>query len=348
MDYVQSFLKTSLINMRFNLFDLPFYALVCVAGIAWLWATASWFWFSMWTLLTLLSLWAPRLHALLYSADVYVLHSLSISHFVEKVRWQLDLLGVPYEEEHDVGIVGIMLFGRTVPVLENKAKRVSIGNSREISRFLWANFAASAPSGVVDMLRVRDETEALEAEFDAKLGVALQRYFYAQLLGFDDESAAQRKVLVMRLWGVEFDTLIPFYLRAALRVLYPVIVAFMRYVFRIRRETAGDVVARARASIDAQFDAVAGRLADGRRYLLGGDAPTSVDITFASLGALAVMPQHSYGGKQLGDAIEAAGIKRPAPDQFSAATAADIERWRASAAGQFVERMYRDHRFSSK
>lgn len=37
-----------------------------------------------------------------------------MSHYVEKVRWSLDRLGVDYEEEHDAGYVGLLLLGRDV------------------------------------------------------------------------------------------------------------------------------------------------------------------------------------------------------------------------------------------
>ena len=46
-----------------------------------------------------------------------ILESLPVSHYVDKVRWCLDKLGQPYEEESDVGILGVMILGRMVPAL---------------------------------------------------------------------------------------------------------------------------------------------------------------------------------------------------------------------------------------
>jgi len=46
------------------------------------------------------------------------LHSISFSHYTEKVRWCLDRLGVPYQEMPNIGILGVLLTGRTVPALE--------------------------------------------------------------------------------------------------------------------------------------------------------------------------------------------------------------------------------------
>merc|ERR1712156_1236167 len=47
--------------------------------------------------------------------DRIILNTLPISHYVEKVRWCLDKSGLNYEEEKDVGIMGIIMTGRTVP-----------------------------------------------------------------------------------------------------------------------------------------------------------------------------------------------------------------------------------------
>ena len=46
--------------------------------------------------------------------DPLIFESLPISHYVDKVRWCLDRLGVPYEREDDVGILGIVTQGRFV------------------------------------------------------------------------------------------------------------------------------------------------------------------------------------------------------------------------------------------
>ena len=42
-----------------------------------------------------------------------ILESISISHYVEKVRWCLDFLDLPYTEEENVGILGILTLGRS-------------------------------------------------------------------------------------------------------------------------------------------------------------------------------------------------------------------------------------------
>jgi hypothetical protein len=46
------------------------------------------------------------------------LETISISHFVEKVRWCMDRLGVEYTEKPVGGTLGAFFLGRTVPVLK--------------------------------------------------------------------------------------------------------------------------------------------------------------------------------------------------------------------------------------
>ncbi len=46
------------------------------------------------------------------------LHTISYSHYTEKVRWCMDRLGVEYDEVPNIGILGVLLMGRTVPALE--------------------------------------------------------------------------------------------------------------------------------------------------------------------------------------------------------------------------------------
>jgi hypothetical protein len=49
--------------------------------------------------------------------------SLTYSHYVERARWCLDLLGEEYEEEHNIGIAGLLL-----------QVRLSHGRAREEER----------------------------------------------------------------------------------------------------------------------------------------------------------------------------------------------------------------------
>ena len=77
-------------------------------------------------------------------------------------------------------------------------------------------------------------------------------------------------------------------------------------------------------------------LADGRRYLTG-ETLTFADITFASLGALAVLPPE-YPGNRLG------GRRMAITDIRDPRWRAEVEELRARPSGQFILRLYREER----
>ena len=125
-------------------------------GLAWRWS------------LTLAALLAP-------SRGVPIqLESISASHFVEKVRWCLDRLGLPYEEIHNAGTLGVFCIGRTVPRLQVRTGFVTscIGDSPAILRYLWGAYAGEY-GGRAAFLAPDTEALALEARLD-RYGVLLQ------------------------------------------------------------------------------------------------------------------------------------------------------------------------------
>ena len=101
-----------------------------------------------------------------------ILNSLPISHYVEKVRWCLDYAGIAYEEEQDVGIIGILLLGRTVPTLHVPARGVTISNSSDILRYLYAVNLNNRDVG--KFLEPTAEAVRLENTFD-KFAIANRR-----------------------------------------------------------------------------------------------------------------------------------------------------------------------------
>ena len=101
-----------------------------------------------------------------------ILNSLPISHYVEKVRWCLDYTGLAYEEEQDVGIIGILLLGRTVPTLHVPARGVTISNSSDILRYLYAVNLNNRDVG--KFLEPTAEAVRLENTFD-KFAIANRR-----------------------------------------------------------------------------------------------------------------------------------------------------------------------------
>jgi len=102
------------------------------------------------------------------------LETISASHFVEKVRWCMDRLGVEYTEKPVGGTLGAFFLGRTVPVLKFRtgAVRSSIGNSAEILRYLWGRYSTE----MAEQARFLEPTpERLEFEKQVdRCGVDLQ------------------------------------------------------------------------------------------------------------------------------------------------------------------------------
>jgi len=251
------------------------------------------------------------------------LHTITYSHFVEKVRWCLDRTGLAYREVPSIGILGLLLTGRTVPLLVLPASRTSVGDSPKILRFLWGAYAAELPRERVGFLEPSTEAVALEKRFDEVLGINVRVWSYWHLL--------ESTELTLLMWGAHEPT-IPQWQRTVLPWLHPLLAAMLRRMLGVNETRAAAGLAATR-QVFAEVDAM---LADGRRYLMGGDAVTFVDITFASLAALVVFPD-GYGGDRV--------TMHSAPlDRLSPVWRGEVEALRATAAGQFVLRLYREER----
>ena len=180
-------------------------------------------------LLTLAWKWLATLSELVKSpvGPALRLETISVSHFVEKVRWSLDRLGVPYKEEHTAGILGALFRGRTVPTLHARTGRVTsvIGNSPEILRYLWGTYGAEQGDRAT-FLQPTPTALELEHRFD-EYGVDLQRWIYSHILS--------HKQATLRIWGHNDPTL-PVWQRTTLTVLYPLLRLFMQRVFRLSQK----------------------------------------------------------------------------------------------------------------
>lgn len=260
------------------------------------------------------ALWGP-------SPERPLLHTISYSHYVEKVRWCLDRAGIDYQEVPSIGILGVLLLGRTVPMLELPAVRTRVGNSREILRLLWGMHGRDA-SGRAAFLEPTPDAVALEKSLDEVLGIQVRRWAYQRL--FEDRH------LTLQVWGAgEPD--VPGWQRALLPVLRPLLQAALRRMLRVNAASALRALDRTRAV----FDELDARLADGRRYLLG-DTLSFADITFASLGALAVLPRH-YGGGKL-------ATRFPEVDSLPEPWRSEVAGFRQRPSGQLILRMYEEDR----
>jgi len=294
----------------------------------------AWFGLSVWTsaflvlamllwhwLVVVSGLFAPEKQAAI------VLETISASHYAEKARWCMDRLGINYTERQSSGILGVLFTGRTVPRLKFQTGlvRSSIGNSREILRFLWGEYAAQ-PGNDAAFLETSPERLELERRID-RYGADLQVWIYYHLL-LDRE-------LTLHLWGADHPS-VPWWQRALMRPLFPLLSGFVRRVFSINDAH----YAKAVEHVDQMLADIDTRLADGRASILGDEKINYIDITFAAISGLWMQPDNYGGG--MAEASRVARNKLPAPMR------ADIERWiedypRAAA---FIVRMYEQERMA--
>lgn len=278
-------------------------------------------------LLALLWRWGISLSAMVAPARVpeLELETIQASHFVEKVRWCLDRLGVDYVERPVGGTLGAFFAGRTVPVLHLRtgAVRSSIGNSPEILRYLWGRYAAERPERAA-FLEPTPEHLAFEERVD-RCGVDLQVWVYYHLL--------PDRALTLQAWGA-YSPALPAWQRWTLRLLFPVLRFLIRRAFRIsarRKEKAVAHVGELLADVEK-------RLGDGRAFIFGGDVPDYTDFAFAAIMGLWALPPRFGGGR--------AEDVKPDLQRCPATMQEEIARWRESCprAHAHIVQLYQEYR----
>ncbi len=235
--------------------------------------------------------------------------TIAFSHFCEKARWALDRAGIEYVEDAHLPLFSY------VPLMRVRAKRTApalvtgdgpvLTDSTDILR--WCDGRGEAEPLFPEGER---EVETLEDDFDRRLGPAARRLAYFHLL--DDARAVEN---VMRKHGPSWERTVGAYAR-------PLAVALIRRGLRV--DAAG--AERSRVVMDATFDAIEARLADGRRYLCG-DRMTAADLTFAALAAPILLP-------------DGYAAYLPDRDVLPPTYRATSEAYRARPAGRFGVRLY--------
>jgi glutathione S-transferase len=254
-----------------------------------------------------------------------VLESISASHFVEKVRWCMDRLGLEYHEEHCGGTLGAFYIGRTVPLLKFRTGlvRSHIGNSPEILRYLWG--ANSGTHGEnASFLEPTPERLTLESRFD-RYGRSLQVWVYYHVLR-DPE-------LCKHLWGMN-NPATPAWQRQLIRMLYPVLAFMISKTFR----TTTEHYQKSCEHIEALLAEMNEQLADGRRSILGGDEINFTDLAFAAMSGLWLMPDEYGAGAADGVRVE--------QERLPQAMRSDTDRWATDYphAVAYVRRLYAEER----
>ncbi len=284
---------------------LPAAAGLLLLGLAWRWAVT-----------------AAGLGRKSRGAEI-CLEAISASHFVEKVRWCLDRLGLDYTERRAGGTLGAVFLGRTVPRMTFRSGAVTsrIGNSSHILRYLWGRYGHQADAA---FLEPTAEAVALEKRLD-HYGVDLQVWIYTHLL--------PNRKLTLHAWGMH-DPAVPLWQRWLLPVVFPLAALMVRRGFRISpasyqksRQRIGELL----AELDQTIGPDAG-------FLLGGELPSYVDFTFAALSSLWAQPE--------GFALGRSAAAIPSADQTPEGMAMDQAEWSRGYPNvvALIERLYRDYR----
>lgn len=270
-----------------------------------------------------------RENAIAAKGPELVLESISASHFVEATRWALDRLGIPYNEEESIGIVGILLTARTVPRLHITSSRSEISNSRDIFRFLYGRYKHLG-TNVQFLNPVSADDVELEDAIE-KFGDEVRRWMYYH--GWI--SSGKRRIVALRAWGA-FQPNIPAWQRLLLRVLEPALSSAILVLLNVNEESYRESLIRMKKS----FDIVDGLLADDRRYLMKTAQPTYIDIMWASYCALLFLPPQYAGGRL-------AGSSSIAIADLGKSAVAEAEELMRRPAGCFARRMYAENRMES-
>ncbi|MCU1277260.1 MAG: Glutathione S-transferase family protein [bacterium] len=241
--------------------------------------------------------------------------TIPFSHFCEKGRWALDWCGVPYVERACLPGLHLQhtrrIGGRTVPALV-RDDGSALTDSTDILR--WADAQAPAHKRLLpDGGAQRAAAEALEAEFDERLGPATRLWAYANGL--------RNRPMLRSMVSPSYPRLAD---RALLALLLPAVGPLIAKQYGATVEAG----ARAEGVIVEGFDKVSALLA-GQPYL-AGDCFGAADLTFAALGGVMVLPRENRWIKH--------DVALPAPMR------AFVDRLRATRAGEHAARCYREHR----
>jgi glutathione S-transferase len=245
----------------------------------------------------------------------YRLLTIPISHYCEKARWALDRAGIPFEERAHLQVLHRVAArragGTTTPVLITP--EAVLTESADIVAFADARIAPGRrlfPEDPAEAAEVR----AVEHDLDERLGPHGRRWMYNELRGHRDVAGR---------YGL---TGVPAWERRIFPVFYPVMTRLVDRVLDVDAETS----AESERLVRDLWDEFGGRLADGRRHLVG-DTFTAADLTFAALAAPIVLPPEY-------------GVPLPRVDELPAHMASVVRELSAAPAGQYALRMFREER----
>jgi len=244
--------------------------------------------------------------------------SIAVSHYCEKVRWALEWLKIPYVEESHVPLFhrfATREYGNSsVPILVTETDTFT--DSTDILHYL-NTLAPEARYLYPTDPELSREVEQLEELFDTKLGVSIRGWAYFYSL---DDREAMRRVWCKGTPWVE---------QVGFAIAFPIMRRLVQQSLNITAASAASSL----QEIKQIFDTVNQQLADNRPYLVG-DKFSAADITFAALAAPALLPpEHPVMPPQL--------------DGIKSEMATTIKELRATPAGMYALRLYREQRHFS-
>lgn len=249
------------------------------------------------------------------TTQTWRLISLPISHYCEKVRWGLDRLQLPYQEEAHLlpfhRKVTEPLGGTTVPVLVTPDQIYT--DSSEILRFI-DRFASEERKLYSMDDELQQHIDQLEDQFNQVLGSATRTWAYYYVL--------QQPELLKALWcqGIPKKEL----------AMYPRLLPKITQMVVDALDISQDSAESALKDISQVFETVERLLSDGRSFLFG-DRMTGADLTFAALAVPIILPEEH-------PMHHAGGLLYPRK------MAREVLAFRTTLVGEFVLRMYRDYR----
>lgn len=209
-----------------------------------------------------------------YSFIIPHLHSITVSHYCEKVRWAFTRFQISYSEENH--LPGFHIWAnlsrggsRTVPCLFTRDGVIS--DSTDILR--WLDKQVPPEDRLFPDTDQRETVAALEHRFDQNLGPHTRRYAYYHLL--------QHPVLARDMLSQKA----PLSEISLLPMIWPGLTLLMRKSMNIHETSSLYSLQK----IETEFDFVDQRLSDGRNFLCG-ERFTAADLTFAALAAPVLAP----------------------------------------------------------
>jgi len=262
-----------------------------------------------------------------------ILETISVSHYVEKVRWCMDYLDLDYIEEENVGILGIFLLGRSVPQLKipGRGTGVTIGNSSDILRYLYGEHCLD--DRLAPFLKPSELSLSLEKKFD-QLGEDYRRFCYYTIFS-NLSSSEDMQERNMQVWGL-YQPNIPQWQKYLLKPLAPIFVKLLENRLKVTAEESKKSMDNANKILEE----VESLLSDGRKFLLNTSQPTYIDFHFCSMVAIMTNPK-DYGGQ----IFKHNGMPKPIemPEAFNK----EVKYIEERVVGKFVQNMYETFRLKT-